>query len=217
MRPLLLAAGDSTGSPSEAGLLEDAYATYRYAVTVLRAQEIVVWGHSLGTGVTMALLARLSRPYLTPAKPSIFLDPAGSKPPLPLPLCVFLEAPYCSLPTTAANHWVGWPLRCVPARWRQSLLERLVIRFDSEARLTSAQIDPSVPLAVLHCKDDRVIAVEHGQRLASVAAASGMKNSTSIIVSGCGHNSVSFSPAIVGPVREFLATAGISVQPSGHL
>ena len=41
----------STGSPSETGLHLDSDAVYAFAAARVPADRIVVWGHSLGTGV----------------------------------------------------------------------------------------------------------------------------------------------------------------------
>src|SRR5262249_51515876 len=48
----------STGSPSEDGLLRDAEAAYRFATLRYPSSPIVLWGHSLGTGVAVALAGR---------------------------------------------------------------------------------------------------------------------------------------------------------------
>jgi fermentation-respiration switch protein FrsA (DUF1100 family) len=48
--------GGSTGSPSEAGLIEDARAAYAFAAA-LYPGRIAVWGESLGSGVAVALAA----------------------------------------------------------------------------------------------------------------------------------------------------------------
>jgi fermentation-respiration switch protein FrsA (DUF1100 family) len=49
--------GGSTGSPSEAGLIADAEAAYRFALTQAPAERIAVIGESLGTGVAVAIAA----------------------------------------------------------------------------------------------------------------------------------------------------------------
>jgi fermentation-respiration switch protein FrsA (DUF1100 family) len=49
--------GGSSGAPSEAGFLQDALATYRFATERYPTQRIVLWGESLGTGVAVALAA----------------------------------------------------------------------------------------------------------------------------------------------------------------
>jgi uncharacterized protein len=48
----------STGSPTEPGLLRDAEAAYGFAAARYPPQRIVLWGHSLGTGVAVALAAK---------------------------------------------------------------------------------------------------------------------------------------------------------------
>jgi uncharacterized protein len=48
----------SSGQPTEAGLLEDAEAAYAFATSRHPAEHIVLWGHSLGSGVAVALAAR---------------------------------------------------------------------------------------------------------------------------------------------------------------
>src|SRR4029079_18774738 len=69
----------STGQPSEHGLLQDAAAAYAFTVARYRADNIVVWGFSLGTGVAVALAAeqRIGR--------------------------LILEAPYTSITDVAAS------------------------------------------------------------------------------------------------------------------
>ncbi len=47
--------GGSTGSPSEAGLIADAEATYVFAAARTPPERIVLWGESLGSGVAVAL------------------------------------------------------------------------------------------------------------------------------------------------------------------
>ena len=50
----------STGSPTEDGLLRDAEAAYRFATSRYPSSPIVLWGHSLGSGVAVALASRHS-------------------------------------------------------------------------------------------------------------------------------------------------------------
>jgi fermentation-respiration switch protein FrsA (DUF1100 family) len=47
----------SSGQPSEQGLLQDAAAAYAFTAARYRADKIVAWGFSLGTGVAVALAA----------------------------------------------------------------------------------------------------------------------------------------------------------------
>lgn len=79
----------STGSPSEDGLHLDAEAAYAFALDhQIAPDRIVVWGHSLGTGVAVWLAAERSIKALV------------------------LEAPYTSVADVAA---MNFPL--LPVRW----------------------------------------------------------------------------------------------------
>ena len=78
----------SSGSPTEAGLHRDADAAYAFAVSRYAPERIVLWGHSLGTGVAVRLAAE---------------KPVGK---------VILEAPYTSTVDIAA---ALFPF--VPVRW----------------------------------------------------------------------------------------------------
>jgi fermentation-respiration switch protein FrsA (DUF1100 family) len=78
----------SSGSPSEAGLLNDAEAAYAFAAERYAAERIVSWGYSLGSGPAVALAAR----HRTAA--------------------LILEAPYTSIADVAA---AAFPF--APVRW----------------------------------------------------------------------------------------------------
>jgi uncharacterized protein len=78
----------SSGHPTEEGLLRDAEAAYQFAVSRYSPDRIVLWGHSLGSGVAVALAA--TRPV---AK-------------------LILEAPFSSTADVAASMF---PI--VPVRW----------------------------------------------------------------------------------------------------
>jgi fermentation-respiration switch protein FrsA (DUF1100 family) len=77
----------SSGAPSEKGLLQDAAAAYAFARGRYRADQIVLWGFSLGTGVATALAA----------------DNPVQK--------LVLEAPYSSMADVAAFHFRYVPVR----------------------------------------------------------------------------------------------------------
>lgn len=49
--------GGDPGTPSEQGLIADAEAGYAYAAAHYPAQQIVIWGESLGSGIAVALAA----------------------------------------------------------------------------------------------------------------------------------------------------------------
>ena len=77
----------SSGNPSEAGLIADAEAAYKYAAARYAPQRIVPWGYSLGSGVAVALAAT---------------HPVGG---------LILEAPYTSAVDVAAAAFPYLPVR----------------------------------------------------------------------------------------------------------
>ena len=79
--------GGSSGSPSEAGLIADSEAAYAFAAAHYPAQQLVLWGESLGTAVAIALAAE---------------RPVGR---------VILEAPFTSAVAVAATHYWYMPVR----------------------------------------------------------------------------------------------------------
>jgi uncharacterized protein len=78
--------GGSSGSPSEAGLIADGEAAYAFATARYPAQQIALWGESLGAAVAVALAAD---------------KPVGR---------VILEAPFTSAVALAAVHYWYMPV-----------------------------------------------------------------------------------------------------------
>jgi fermentation-respiration switch protein FrsA (DUF1100 family) len=79
--------GGLSGSPSEQGLIRDADAAYAFAAAHYPAQQIVLWGESLGSGVAVALAAE---------------KPVGR---------VILEAPFTSALAIAQSRYWYLPVR----------------------------------------------------------------------------------------------------------
>jgi fermentation-respiration switch protein FrsA (DUF1100 family) len=79
--------GGSAGSPSEQGLIDDGQAAYRFAAAHYPAQQLVLWGESLGSGVAIAVAAE---------------QPVGR---------VILEAPFTSAVAVGAQHYWYLPVR----------------------------------------------------------------------------------------------------------
>ncbi|KAF5392010.1 hypothetical protein D9757_003349 [Collybiopsis confluens] len=69
---------DSTGSPSEDGLVRDARAAYEWLISSgARGEDVLLMGHSLGTGVSARLAAELSREEL-PYRGVVLMSPFSS-------------------------------------------------------------------------------------------------------------------------------------------
>jgi uncharacterized protein len=79
--------GGSAGRPSEQGLIDDGQAAYRFAAAHYPAQQLVLWGESLGSGVAVAVAAE---------------QPVGR---------VILEAPFTSAVALGAEHYWYLPVR----------------------------------------------------------------------------------------------------------
>ncbi len=78
--------GGLSGTPGEAGLIADGAAAYAFAAAHYPAQQLVLWGESLGSGVAIALAAE---------------RPVGR---------VILEAPFTSAVAVAATHYWFMPV-----------------------------------------------------------------------------------------------------------
>jgi hypothetical protein len=121
----------SSGQPSEQGLSQDAAATYAFAAARYKADQIVVWGFSLGTGVAVALAAG---------------HPVGK---------LILEAPYTSIVDVAASLY---PI--VPVRWlmrdRFHSDERIA-RVSAPLLILHGAHDPVIPITM----GERLFALAH--------------------------------------------------------
>jgi uncharacterized protein len=78
--------GGLAGSPSEAGLIADGEAAYRFAAARYPVRQVVLWGESLGSGVAVAVAAD---------------HPVGR---------VILEAPFTSAVAVGARHYWYLPV-----------------------------------------------------------------------------------------------------------
>jgi fermentation-respiration switch protein FrsA (DUF1100 family) len=112
----------STGQPSEHGLLQDAAAAYAFAVARYRADNIVVWGFSLGTGVAVALASeqRIGR--------------------------LILEAPYTSTVDVAASSFWFVPVRLLMRDQFRS--DERIVRVKVPLLIMHGTSDRAIPLVL---------------------------------------------------------------------
>jgi uncharacterized protein len=112
----------SSGRPSERGLLLDAAAAYAFTAARYRADRIVAWGFSLGSGVAVALAAE---------------QPVGK---------LILEAPYTSIVDVAASLF-----RIVPVRWLmrdQFRSDERIARIAAPLLIMHGARDPAIPITM---------------------------------------------------------------------
>jgi fermentation-respiration switch protein FrsA (DUF1100 family) len=110
----------SSGKPSEQGLLQDVAAAHAFTAARYAADNIVVWGFSLGSGVAVALAAG---------------QPIGK---------LILEAPYTSIADVAASAF-----RFAPVRWliRDPFRSDLrIARVAAPLLVMHGARDPTIPI-----------------------------------------------------------------------
>jgi len=111
----------SSGQPSEQGLLQDAAAAYAFTTARYRADKIVAWGFSLGTGVAVALAAE---------------QPVGK---------LILEAPYTSIVDVAASAFWFAPVRLFMQDQFRS--DQRVARIKVPLLVMHGALDATIPVA----------------------------------------------------------------------
>ncbi|MGL3211167.1 alpha/beta hydrolase [Bradyrhizobium sp. BR 1433] len=110
----------SSGSPSEQGLLQDAAAAYAFTTARYRAEQIVAWGFSLGSGVAVALAAE---------------HPLGK---------LILEAPYTSTADVAGAHFWYVPVSLLMRDQFHS--DRLIAQVKAPLLIMHGTDDPVIPI-----------------------------------------------------------------------
>ena len=139
--------GDSTCTPSERGLMEDALLEWGWIHTHAPRSRVFIWGHSLGSAVATHLSQELWE------KRSV--HPKG----------VILDAPFTSMIEAATNHPFGAPYWPVLPLFRSFVIESFSERFDSESRLKYIPF----PLLVAHGHNDIIIPFHNGRRMYETA------------------------------------------------
>ncbi|WVR08681.1 hypothetical protein IAU60_005739 [Kwoniella sp. DSM 27419] len=162
--------GDSAGVPSEQGLLVDARRAYDHVADAIAAasgldsrpeRQIILVGHSLGTGVASGLAAALAREDIHPR-------------------AIALIAPFTSLAELLTSYRLFWfipvlgPLSIFPAA-QHYLRGFLIHQFDS----ASALVYTTSPTLLVHATDDMDIPHSHSAQLYSALRGNNPANETS--------------------------------------
>ncbi|KAH9021717.1 alpha/beta-hydrolase [Lactarius pseudohatsudake] len=162
---------DSTGTPSEAGVVLDARAAWDWLrVRGAAPASVLVVGSSLGTGVAVQFASALEEEadagdrrtksgiagWVHPAPPAVRERPRG----------VVLLSPFSKLETLLDTYYILGlvplfaPLRTIP--YLADFIKGFMIhRFDSLAKVVSLK----APLLIVHAEDDLDIPVWHAQML----------------------------------------------------
>ncbi|VDK77798.1 unnamed protein product [Litomosoides sigmodontis] len=143
--------GDSNGSPSESGLIEDAKEVFRYARSHSNSSNIYLWGHSIGTAIATAAAKEFSEKGLPPTG-------------------LILESPFNNLNDVVTHHPYASPFRWLP--WFKTMilesLERSGLDMSTDYRITKVDC----PVLILHAEDDHIIPLHLARKLRDSALAS---------------------------------------------
>ncbi|XP_003739373.1 monoacylglycerol lipase ABHD12 [Galendromus occidentalis] len=184
--------GDSVSEegPSVDGLVHDALAVYKWLRERVPAERVVVWGHSLGTGVATHLLADLNKLKERPA-------------------ALVLESPFDELANVVKHHPLSRMHRFMPYFqdiFVDSLKNDPTTSFNSFEK--SKLVDPKLPVMILHAKDDGVIPFSLADRLhKGFESSRGSSRSTEFVTFeselGYGHKYIYTHPGLHKKVRDF--------------
>ncbi|KAJ1350294.1 hypothetical protein KIN20_006056 [Parelaphostrongylus tenuis] len=144
--------GDSDGYPSERGLVNDSHVVYDYVKSLCVKNAIIIWGHSMGTGVATKLAMDLS---------------IDGRPPLGL----ILESPFNNLRDVIMNHPFSLTVRWMPETMVRNLivqpLQKVGLTMETDQRI----VNVSCPILIIHAGDDPVIPVKLARKLRDAALA----------------------------------------------
>ncbi|KAI8482658.1 Protein abhd12b [Branchiostoma belcheri] len=181
--------GDSTGSPTEEGICEDALVVHSWVKKHAGNSPVFLWGHSLGTGVTSKITRKLCEEGNCPAG-------------------VVLEAPFTSTREECSGHPFAQPWRYFP--WFDWFftdgLEANNIYFESDKHVAAI----TCPLLILHAEDDFIVPFRLGKKLYEIAKETRPKGAPPVHFigydrsHGYGHKYICNSPALPQVIREFV-------------
>ena len=175
---------DSSGSPSEAGLCADAAAALEWlGARGVKNHEVLLWCHSLGTGVGTQLARECQQVGA----------PLGG---------LVLEGAYTSLGAAAAEHPAGLVFRALPGG---AALVRRLFAFG----FASIDVLPglTLPTLLLHGTHDAMVPVHHADALAVAAGAPSAPCAARlrfVRLRGCDHLHVIFQPQLLGVLDAWL-------------
>lgn len=181
--------GDSTNVlPSEDGLVEDTQRVYEWLLKRVHPSRIFIWGHSLGTGVGVAFMHKLS---------------------LNLPAALILEAPFTRIIDAAKHHPLSIFHRYMP--FFDTLIAKPIgdkdTGFDSLGRIDQVKC----PILILHAEDDGFVPFDHGKVLyeAALKARKNIHPHATQFVGfdgklDFGHKNIYKSPELPNIVKQFM-------------
>lgn len=183
--------GDSTGYPSEEGLVDDSLSVYKWIKSHSGNSPVYIWGHSLGSAVATKTAKKLNE--------------AGEE-----FSGLILESPFNNFVEAASNHPFTAPFRVLP--WFTWVFIEGIkmnnIRFASDENISGV----TAKTLVLHATDDGIVPYDLGRKLYDAAVRT-KKGSIEFVtfdgVHGYGHKHIHKAPNLPDVIRKF--TSNISV------
>uniref|UniRef100_A0A673X7Z6 Lysophosphatidylserine lipase ABHD12-like n=2 Tax=Salmo trutta TaxID=8032 RepID=A0A673X7Z6_SALTR len=182
--------GDSTGEPTEVGLTTDTLYLYQWVKARSGSSLVVLWGHSLGTGVATNTAVKL-------IEQGIVVDG------------VIIEGAYTNIRQGGAHHPFAWFYRKFPGFeyfFLDTMAENNII-FPNDENLKRMKSR----LLILHAEDDHIVPIHMAQQLYEIAqSAQNSENQVKMIPFagslGYHHNGLYKDPHLPGIIREFVHT-----------
>ncbi len=187
--------GDVAGSPSEAGVNDDAIAIFNHVRK--RHDTVFLYGHSLGTAISSKLLFSVCEnnpSCLSPSDDSPFITG------------ILLDSPFVNATMAALHHPTTAPIRYLVPFGGQLISSRFVDTFDTDLYLSKIS---SVPLLILHGDADAEIPLHKcgGAVLLSALRASGREHTTLEVFSGVGHEVIHEQQTFESNITSFMKEA----------
>ncbi|XP_038137326.1 lysophosphatidylserine lipase ABHD12 [Cyprinodon tularosa] len=179
--------GDSTGEPTESGLTTDALHVYNWVKARSGDSLVVIWGHSLGTGVISNTAVKL-------LEQGVVFDG------------VILEGAFNSERQYMPFYVFGWYYMTFPGikNLFRFLWEQKKVVFPTEQNLKKMKS----PILFLHSEDDHLVPIEVARQTYEVAAKAQGKDRVKLVTFdgslGYLHNGLYRDPKLPGVLKEFV-------------
>ncbi|XP_047206604.1 monoacylglycerol lipase ABHD12-like isoform X3 [Girardinichthys multiradiatus] len=176
--------GDSTGEPTESGLTTDALYVYNWVKARSGDSLVVIWGHSLGTGVTSNTAVKLLEQGVV--FDGVILQGAFSGVLHPIPFNIFI--------------WYYWTFPGIKNLFSFLTEEKKVV-FPTEQNVRKMKS----PILFLHSEDDHLVSIQTAREIYEFAAKAQSKDRVKFVTFdgslGYLHNGLYRDPKLPGIIR----------------
>ncbi|KAI4886236.1 hypothetical protein NFI96_023521, partial [Prochilodus magdalenae] len=187
--------GDSTGEPTEAGLINDALYLYHWVRKHSKGSLLVIWGHSIGTFFKDICLCI----YRVTTNIAVKLQEQGNP-----PEAVILEGAFTDEILRRSGHPFAWFYRRFPyiQYYLWGIPKESKTAFPNEVNIGKMKM----PILMLHAEDDHVTFFKVAQELYNIARSALNSDEQIKLVSfdsslGYRHNGLYRDPALPGIIK----------------